>query len=111
MRNFRFAICPENSDTEGYVTEKLFDAISSGCIPIYSGSNNMPEPEVINKDAIMLWNAEGDNDSVIDEIKYLEDNAQAYREFAGQARLKEAAEDIVWQYYRTLEDHINRILQ
>lgn len=110
MRNYRFAICPENSNADGYVTEKLFDAILGGCIPIYSGSNNMPEPEVINRDAIKLWNAGGDNGSVIDEIRYLENNNQAYREFVGQARLKDEAEEIVWHYYVTLEERINQVL-
>ncbi|MDO4707275.1 MAG: glycosyltransferase family 10 [Porphyromonadaceae bacterium] len=37
LRNFRFNICPENSITLGYITEKLFEAIISGCIPIYWG--------------------------------------------------------------------------
>lgn len=32
---FKYNICSENSDTDGYVTEKLFHAFEAGCIPLY----------------------------------------------------------------------------
>jgi len=32
---FKYNICSENSDTEGYVTEKLFHSFEAGCIPLY----------------------------------------------------------------------------
>lgn len=35
--NYKFIITPENSITEGYVTEKLFDGWVSGAIPIWMG--------------------------------------------------------------------------
>lgn len=34
---FGFQVCPENSLTPGYVTEKLFEAWSSGNVPIWMG--------------------------------------------------------------------------
>ncbi|MBL8330486.1 MAG: hypothetical protein JNJ71_16740 [Rubrivivax sp.] len=35
----RFAICYENSrGSPGYLTEKLFDALASGCVPVYIGA-------------------------------------------------------------------------
>jgi predicted PolB exonuclease-like 3'-5' exonuclease len=37
LRQYYFNICPENSNSPGYVTEKLFEALYSGCIPIYNG--------------------------------------------------------------------------
>lgn len=42
MRNFKFNICPENSNSKGYVTEKIFQSIISGCIPIYWGGGVAP---------------------------------------------------------------------
>ena len=47
LKMYKFNLCPENSDNKGYVTEKIFDAIQSGCIPIYWGSENNPEPEIL----------------------------------------------------------------
>jgi len=68
LKNYRFNICPENTNTNGYVTEKIFQAIASGCIPVYWGSNNNPEPEVLNHDAILFWQFDGNNSSVLDFI-------------------------------------------
>jgi len=38
LRGFRFALAYENAAFEGYVTEKIFDAMHAGCIPIYRGA-------------------------------------------------------------------------
>ena len=35
---YRFAICYENSSVQGYVSEKIFDAMVYGCVPIYLGA-------------------------------------------------------------------------
>lgn len=37
LKQFKFNICPENTNTKGYVTEKLLESFQSGCIPIYWG--------------------------------------------------------------------------
>ena len=37
MKRYLYAICPENTWSPGYVTEKLVDAKLAGCIPIYWG--------------------------------------------------------------------------
>jgi hypothetical protein len=34
LENYTFALCPENSIGDGYVTEKIPEAFHSGCIPI-----------------------------------------------------------------------------
>ncbi len=39
MQEYRFAIAFENSLGPGYVTEKLFEALAAGCIPIYWGAS------------------------------------------------------------------------
>src|SRR5690606_36158489 len=55
LKNFKFNICPENSNAYGYVTEKVFHSIKSGCIPIYWGSDNSPEKNILNQDAIIFY--------------------------------------------------------
>ncbi|RYZ26858.1 MAG: hypothetical protein EOO10_14410, partial [Chitinophagaceae bacterium] len=37
IRNYKFIIAFENSSYPGYTTEKLYDALVAGCIPIYWG--------------------------------------------------------------------------
>ncbi len=42
MKNYKFAIAYENvKDEMGYITEKIFDVIIAGCVPIYWGSKNI----------------------------------------------------------------------
>lgn len=39
---YRFAICYENvRGTPGYITEKIFDCLFAGCVPIYFGAQNI----------------------------------------------------------------------
>lgn len=39
MRNYKFSICFENAkDIPGYITEKIFDSMIAGCIPVYLGA-------------------------------------------------------------------------
>ena len=53
-----FNICPENTNVDGYVTEKLFQAFAAGCIPIYNGGGNFLEPGIINPKAIIYYTKE-----------------------------------------------------
>ena len=38
MENYVFNVIVENCDAEGYASEKLYDALAAGCIPLYYGS-------------------------------------------------------------------------
>lgn len=41
---YRFSVCYENiRDEPGYVTEKIFDSLRAGCVPIYWGAPNITE--------------------------------------------------------------------
>jgi hypothetical protein len=39
--NYKFVLCVENSIHDGYITEKIFDAMTCGCVPIYLGAKNI----------------------------------------------------------------------
>lgn len=41
LRNYKFNICFENSSYPGYLSEKLYEAYISGCIPIYWGDTSL----------------------------------------------------------------------
>lgn len=44
LRNSKFCICFENArDIRGYLTEKIFDCLFAGCVPIYWGEPNIEE--------------------------------------------------------------------
>lgn len=40
LRNYRFNICLENTNYDYYCTEKIWDSIRGGCLPIYHGAGN-----------------------------------------------------------------------
>ena len=44
LEKYKFTICYENGkDISGYITEKIFDCLFAGSIPIYWGANNILE--------------------------------------------------------------------
>lgn len=44
LESYRFAICFENArDIPGYVTEKVFDCLMAGCVPIYWGAPDITD--------------------------------------------------------------------
>ncbi len=70
LRKFKFNLCPENLLVDAYVTEKIFDAIESDCIPLYAGGGNYLEPEIINQKAIIRW--DGEKEYACDPLEYEE---------------------------------------
>lgn len=111
LKQFRFNLCPENSNNEGYVTEKIFEAISSGCIPIYWGSNNNPEPNIINKDAVFFIDNNYSSPKVINEIEILNTNPKLYKEFAEQDRLLPNAPEVIFEFFENLEKKLIDIVR
>lgn len=44
LSRYKFSICYENArDIPGYITEKIFDSIQAGCLPIYWGAPNISD--------------------------------------------------------------------
>jgi len=44
MRKYKFSLCYENcNDVYGYVSEKIFDSMRCGCVPIYLGAPDIEE--------------------------------------------------------------------
>lgn len=110
LKQYKFNICPENTNAYGYVTEKLFEAISAGCIPIYWGNYNMPEDKILNKDAILFWEKDGNNDKLFETINLLVTSESEYQYFANQPRLLNGAEEIIIAYFNILELRIRKLL-
>ena len=110
LRTFKFNICAENNNTKDYVTEKIFDAFIADCIPLYYGALNDPEPGLINRDAVIFWNKEGNNEENREKIRELKQNESFYREFMSRPKLLPAAEAYVIDRYAKLKEHFARIL-
>ena len=109
VREFKFNICPENVNRFGYVTEKIFDAFRAGSIPIYYGSDNRPEPGIINPSAVLFFDPNSDNQELVKEVKRLKSDDAYYDKFMRQEKLfaKPAADYI----YSTFQELANRLRQ
>ena len=110
LRTFKFNICAENNNTKDYVTEKIFDAFIAGCIPLYYGALNDPEPGLINREAVIFWNKEGNNAENREKIRELKNNERFYQEFMSRPKLFPAAAEYVIDRYAKLQEHFARIL-
>tara|TARA_A100001015_G_C15008844_1_gene722041 strand:- start:145 stop:1203 length:1059 start_codon:yes stop_codon:yes gene_type:complete len=54
LKDYMFCICLENSKYDYYVTEKLFDVILTGCVPIYWGMPSINE--IFDERGIITFN-------------------------------------------------------
>lgn len=44
IKNYKFYLCYENTkDIYGYITEKIFECLAAGCVPIYSGARDIAQ--------------------------------------------------------------------
>ena len=111
LQHYRFNLCPENSSDVGYVTEKLFEAVHSGCVPIYSGNGGEnPEPDIINPYAIIWVDLFKDNAEALKQIAALNSDEAAYMKFANQPRLMPDAAERIWGYIQELERRLRTLI-
>lgn len=111
LRNYKFNICPENTNKEGYVTEKIFEAIKSGCIPVYWGSNNNPEPDILNNTAILFYDGSGSIKGLQENVAALHHDPKLYREFMMQDRFQPHAAEYIAEMLNNVEVKIREIIK
>lgn len=109
MQKYALNICPENTSAYGYTTEKVFEAISVGCIPIYWGAD-FADKTVINEDAIIRWNRIDGGKSALKQIEDLYANPKSMLDFLSQPRLLPTAEEYILDTFSTLEAKLNSII-
>lgn len=108
LENFMFNICPENTDVDGYVTEKLFQSFDSGCIPLYNGGGAYLEPNVVNKKAIIYFDSDYKEDFFM-QVKELWTNRLAYEDFIKQPKLLDSSVDWIYDKMTELKDRYDEL--
>jgi hypothetical protein len=78
IREYKFMICFENSNPEGYATEKISNAYLGDTIPIYWGSKKFYE--YLNKNSMVLLEEYNEENikRAIEEIIELDNNDELY---------------------------------
>ena len=76
ISRYKFIIAFENSNTDGYITEKLVDGFLNNVVPIYWGSegNTAPFP----KEAMICANDYPDMETLIERIREVDEDEQLY---------------------------------
>jgi hypothetical protein len=74
---FRFAMAFENTMKLGYVTEKLFQAKTAGCIPIYWGDSYCLSD--FNPEAFIYVNNFSSPQECLEYVKYIDSNEHLYQ--------------------------------
>lgn len=98
MKKFFFNLCPENSQSPGYITEKIFQAAFSKCIPIYWGEE-FYDIDIFNKKRLILIEDEpGSMEEMADQVKKLLSNKTALMEFWTQPIFSPDAAEKILKY-------------
>lgn len=96
-----YNICPENSAYEGYFTEKIFQALEGGTIPLY-WAIDFPEPEIINRNKYCFCDV--NNKEVLE--KSIENVCKNLNQYIEGELFTKNAEKQVKIFYSTLLENI-----
>ena len=77
LSQYKFSIAMENSEGQGYISEKILDSLISGTIPIYYGGYMIDE--FINPKAFILIRNEKDMKKKIEYIKKIDNDDKLYK--------------------------------
>lgn len=99
INNFRFAIVCENSPSDGYITEKIFNCYHARVIPIYYGNH----PERYFHEGSFIDASKLSFQEIKDKIIELKNNDELYNEMINHPKLKNPNVD----YFSELVDFIN----
>jgi hypothetical protein len=77
LSSYKFSIAMENSQGDGYISEKLVNSFLAGNIPIYYGDYMFDE--YINPKSIILIKGEKDMQEKIDYIKKIDNDENLYK--------------------------------
>ena len=77
LSEYKFSIAMENSEGDGYISEKIVDSFLAGTIPIYFGDYMIDE--YINPKSFILIRNQRDMDKKIDYIMRIDNDDNLYR--------------------------------
>ena len=78
LSNYKFSFAMENSNGDGYLSEKIIDSFLAGTIPIYFGDYLLDE--FINPRTYILIKGEKDIKNKIEYIKKIDNDNNLYKE-------------------------------
>ena len=81
LLHLQFCVAMENSNAKDYVSEKLWQAFQSGCLPIYLGAPNIVEDFLPTPNAAIVYDpATSTPEKLAQRLKKLDSNEALYNE-------------------------------
>ena len=109
LKSYKFNICPENADTPGYITEKIFDSFIAGCIPIYWSEKNLDDNGIFNKDAILFYD-ESDPQKLYNKVVQLYNNEKEFYQFIAQPIFNPDAPQLIINQLNKLKSRLREVI-
>lgn len=104
LAKYKFNLAIENSNTSGYVTEKIVQAWVAGCIPVYWGSAGTIQRE-FNKEAFVDCSDFASISDVADYLLKLENDRNALETMLKAPALSENfVDDKLWLFLKKIVD-------
>ena len=97
FNQYKFIICFENSKTEGYITEKIFNVFLAKSIPIYDGDPNVEN--FIHKGSYLPF-----DDKIMNKVKMLRDNETLYNAIIDKPKVKDLDYELINNNFDRLVD-------
>lgn len=104
LTKYKFNIAFENSNSPGYVTEKLSDSFKANTVPIYWGSEGTQLP----KDAMIYANDYPDLESLVQRIIEVDNNDEEYMKILRANPLRKGMD---FNRRRELSDFLYNIIE
>lgn len=82
VKQCKFTLCFESTQYLDFTTEKIVDAFKGDTIPVYLGNPNICD--IFNPNAFIHVTGRSDFDRAIEQIKYLDQNDEAYLDMIRQ---------------------------
>eukprot|EP00899_Mesostigma_viride_P007722 jgi/Mesvir1/16951/Mv15802-RA.1 len=82
FRRYRFCIVMENSNTVDYVTEKIYEGLTAGCLPLYMGAPNVQDFLPYEASTMILdRNSFSTDELFLEAVKRLSSDDKAYEKY------------------------------
>jgi hypothetical protein len=95
FNKYKFILCFENSFSDGYITEKIFNCFYSESIPLYKGAFDVNN--YFNDKSFINFNNENDMDNNIEYIKKIYSNKNLYEQLIKIDKIKNTYDDEKYQ--------------
>ena len=104
LSHYKFSIAIENSDGDGYTSEKIIDSFLAGTIPIYYGDYLLDE--YFNPKSYIFIKGEKDIEKKIEYIKKIDENDDLYKSIIKE---KPIIDKINFFFYKNFINKIDKL--